>query len=236
MMTDELYSAIAGRVNMVRENIGNAAVKAGRRPDEITLVGVTKTQSAQAVRALLQAGVTHIGENKVQEMLSKEVEIQNLPHTTHLIGHLQRNKAKFLPTHIDMLQSLDDTKTVEALEKAYASQNEKLDVLIEVNIGDETSKTGVSPEQLPPLVDRVLASPRLRLRGLMAIPPVCEGDTVRRYFQQMYQLFIDMKAKKMDNDTINILSMGMSSDYEYAVMEGATMVRVGTSLFGPRVY
>lgn len=225
---------IAPRVLQVRENIENAAIKVGRKADEITLVGVTKTQSADSVRQLLQAGVTDIGENRVQELLAKQPFLEDISHNTHLIGHLQRNKARFLPGNIQLLQSLDSAKTLQAIEKAYAAQNQHLDVLIEVNIGEESSKNGVSPDEVEPLAELVLASPVVRLRGLMAIPPICPGDTVRRYFEQIYHLFVDIKAKKMDNKTIDILSMGMSADYQYAVMEGATMVRVGSFLFGPR--
>ncbi|MDL2325241.1 YggS family pyridoxal phosphate-dependent enzyme [Ruminococcaceae bacterium OttesenSCG-928-A16] len=231
----QYYNDITARVQQVRENIEVAANKVGRKASEVTLLGVTKTQSAQAVRQLLQAGVTDIGENRVQELLQKEPFLEDLPHTTHLIGHLQRNKAKFLPGHISMLQSLDSPKTLQAVEKAFATQNKPLDVLIEVNIGDEASKSGVSVPELEQLVELTVASPVVRLRGLMAIPPICEGDLVRRYFEQIYHLFVDIKAKKMDNKAINILSMGMSADYGYAVMEGATMVRVGSTLFGPRI-
>ncbi|MDL2214130.1 YggS family pyridoxal phosphate-dependent enzyme [Clostridia bacterium OttesenSCG-928-O13] len=234
-MTEKSYS-IAQRVEQVRERMENAAIAAGRNPEEITLVGVTKTQPAAAVRELIQAGVDVIGENRVQELLEKEPALAGLPHKTHLIGHLQRNKAKFLPGHIDMLQSLSSVQTIEALEKAYADHSGALDVLIEVNIGEETSKTGIDKSAVMELAARVYASEKLRLRGLMAIPPFVEGEAVRTYFAQMRQLFIDIKAKKMDNDTVNVLSMGMSSDFEYAIAEGATMIRVGTQLFGPRQY
>lgn len=233
-MTSEFCSNVAENVKYVQDKIALAAQKSGRTAQDITLVGVTKTQPVAAVRALLQAGVTTIGENRVQELLEKMPGLQDIHHETHLIGHLQRNKAKFLPSAIAMLQSLDSEDTVLALEKAYGGKNQQLDVLIEVNIGDETSKTGVAPTGVQALAGRVAQSSVLRLCGLMAIPPICEGDRVRGYFEQMYQLFIDIKAEKMDNDTISILSMGMSSDYEYAILEGATMVRIGTQLFGPR--
>lgn len=234
-MTSKLYEDIAQRVQQVRLRIANAAQKAGRSADEITLVGVTKTQPIESVRALLQAGVTDIGENRVQEMLEKQPQLNDIEHKMHLIGHLQRNKAKFLPGNIEMLQSLDSAETMTALEKAYSAAGKTLDVLIEVNIGAEDSKNGVRPDAVEALADKVLASDTLRLKGLMAIPPICEGELVRRYFEQMHHLFIDIKAKKGDN-AINVLSMGMSSDFEYAIMEGATMVRVGTDLFGPRNY
>lgn len=228
--------SIADRVKSVRERMENAAIRAGRRAKDITLVGVTKTQPAQAVRQLIEAGVDTIGENKVQELLQKAPFLEDLPHTTHLIGHLQRNKAKYLPGKIDMMQSLSSVDTLLALEKAYEKSNGILDVLIEVNIGDETNKNGIDAGAVADLAARVRESRWLRLRGLMAIPPFVEGEAVRTYFQQMHQLFIDIRAKKMDNDTVNVLSMGMSSDFEYAISEGATMVRVGTELFGPRQY
>lgn len=238
-------SDMVARVKDIRARMAQAAQRAGRDPASITLIGVTKTQPAEAVRELILAGVNEIGENRVQELLEKKEHLRDLPHRTHLIGNLQRNKAKFLPGHIDMLQSLDSVKTLEALEKAYGGQPRPLDVLIEVNIGDEANKTGVPVDGLEALVQRAWASPRLRLRGLMAIPPFGLGTGIRPYFQQMHHLFVDIKGKKMDNDTVNagcpstcekfdILSMGMSADFELAIEEGATMVRVGTELFGPR--
>ena len=233
-MTCKFYSEIQEGVRRVKDGIEAAAAEANRHPDEITLVGVTKTQPVEAVRALLNAGVYEIGENRVQELLQKSPFITDIPHKTHLIGNLQRNKAKYLPGKIDMLQSVDRAETVIALEKAYVGGKEVLDVLIEVNIGDETSKNGITLGEVYPLAEQVMASKALCLRGFMTIPPICKGDLVRRYFQ-IYRLFIDIREKTRDNNTITILSMGMSSDYKEAILEGATMVRVGTALFGNRV-
>lgn len=235
---EHLYDKqIQEQVLYVKEKIATAAMQAGKKPQDITLVGVTKTQPVQAVKALLNCGVTTLGENKVQELLAKEPELADIPHQMHLIGHLQRNKAKFLPGHINMLQSLDSENTVKALEKAYeATDYAPLDVLIEVNIGEEPGKSGVLVSQLDSLLEIVEQSHFLELRGLMAIPPKCKGEEVRRYFEKMYHLFIDIQHKKRDNKTVNILSMGMSADFEYAILEGATMVRVGTTLFGARQY
>ncbi|MDL2218868.1 YggS family pyridoxal phosphate-dependent enzyme [Ruminococcaceae bacterium OttesenSCG-928-O06] len=230
----ERYCNIAERVQKVREGMAQAALKAGRRVEDITLVGVTKTRTADEVRRLIEAGVDHIGENRIQELLDKRPFLTDLPHTAHMIGHLQRNKAKFLPGCVDMLQSLDSAETLAALEKAYAGAPAPLDVLIEVNIGGEASKSGVAPAGVLPLAEAVCQSPHVRLRGLMAIPPFVEGEKVRGYFAQMHQLFVDIQSKKMDNSTVEVLSMGMSSDYPYAILEGATMIRVGTDLFGPR--
>lgn len=231
----EYYGNIKQRVESVRYRMNEAAVKAGRAPEEIILVGVTKTQSAKAVRALIMAGVTNIGENRVQEILEKEEYIADLPHKTHMIGHLQRNKAKMLFGHIDMMQSLASLQTLEVLERVYENAQKPLDVLVEVNIGGEESKSGISADMAIEFCERVMQSTCLRLRGLMAIPPFCPQDEVRGYFAQMRRLFVDIRGKKMDNNSIDVLSMGMSSDFEAAIAEGATMVRVGTELFGPRI-
>ncbi|MDL2254125.1 YggS family pyridoxal phosphate-dependent enzyme, partial [Ruminococcaceae bacterium OttesenSCG-928-I18] len=206
------------------------------KAEEVTLIGVTKTQSAATVRALLEAGITDIGENRVQEWLQKEPELAGLSYRCHLIGHLQRNKAKFLPGHIDMMQSLDNLRTMETLDRLYAQAGRCLDVLIEVNIGGEAQKNGIDKGELLAFAQRVDACENLNLRGIMTIPPYGEPENMRPYFKQMYNLFVDIQAKKMDNSTVNILSMGMSSDFPVAIEEGATMVRVGTELFGPREY
>lgn len=233
-MTNVCCSEIRDNLAYVQENIANAALKAGRKPEEITLVGVTKTQPAEAVRCLIEAGVTTIGENKVQEMLEKLPLLSGLEYSMHLIGHLQRNKAKFLPGKAQMVQSVDSEKLIQALDRAYEGQGGKLDVLLEVNIAAEDSKTGAAKSEVMLLAETVRNSRNLTLRGLMAIPPFGLGEAVRVYFEQMRQLFIDIKAEKMDNENVNILSMGMSDDYEYAILEGSTMVRIGTKLFGPR--
>ncbi len=232
----ERYSNIEDNVKRVRHRIQQAATKAGRAFEDITLLGVTKTRTAGEVRQLIEAGVADIAENRVQELLDKQPQLEGVPHTAHLIGRLQRNKAKYLPGKISMLQSVDSPALVAALEHAYKQSEKPLDVLIQVNIGDEQSKSGVGVPELNHLADIVLASKCLRLRGLMAIPPFVEGEAVRQYFEQMYRLFVDIKAKKRDNDNVNILSMGMSADFEYAIAEGSTMVRVGTDLFGERHY
>ncbi len=225
---------IRENVLCVREEIENACIRAGRKTEEITLIGVTKTKPVEMVRDVIEAGVCDIGENRVQELLEKAPHLQDLEYRCHLIGHLQRNKAKFLPGQISLLQSLDSVRTLEALERVYADKQERLSVLIEVNIGEETSKTGISATEYLELAHRVSESKQLHLRGLMCIPPIGEAKQARPYFQKLYNLFVDMQAKKMDNSTVNILSMGMSTDFAVAIEEGATMVRVGTRLFGKR--
>ncbi len=233
-MTKKSFEQIRQSVGEVREEIEKACLRAGRKTEEVTLVGVTKTQSPEDVRAVIEAGVTHIGENRVQEWLDKEPHLQGLSYECDLIGSLQRNKAKFLPGHFSMVQSVNSPRLAEALEKVYAAQNQVLDILIEINIGGEASKSGLDAGALFDLAFQVDACPHLHLRGLMAIPPNEEADSVRPYFRQMHNLFVDMQGKKMDNSTVNILSMGMSSDFPVAIEEGSTMVRVGTRLFGAR--
>lgn len=227
---------IAQRVKRIRERIALAAMKARRSPGEITLVGVTKTRTAAEVRALIAAGVTDIGENRVQELCEKAPALEELRHKTHLIGRLQRNKVKFLPGRVDMLQSLSSAATLAAIEQRWACGAEPLEVLVEVNIGDEESKSGVRLGEAEELCELCINSRAVRLRGLMAIPPAAGEKEVRRYFAQMRQLFVDIRAKKIDNNAITVLSMGMSSDFEYAILEGSTMVRIGSALFGPRRY
>jgi pyridoxal phosphate enzyme (YggS family) len=228
------FTYIEENVKLVKHNIEKAAIKVGKKPSDITLIGVTKTQSAAAVRALIKAGVSQIGENRVSEILEKEAYLSDLEHKTHMIGHLQRNKIKMICGHIDMLQSVDNKQTIDVLNKVYEQNNAVLDVLLEVNIGDEVSKSGIALHEAEEICHYIAQSKFLHLRGLMAIPPIANNCKVSKYFAQMYSLFVDIKGKKMDNVNMDILSMGMSSDYEIGIYEGATMVRVGSALFGLR--
>ncbi|MEG2054187.1 MAG: YggS family pyridoxal phosphate-dependent enzyme [Oscillospiraceae bacterium] len=177
-----------------------------------------------------------MGENKVQEMLQKCDYLSATPHKTHIIGHLQTNKVKFLPDKVQMIQSVDSEKLVDEIEKCYGAENKICEVLVEVNIGDEIAKTGINKNDAESLCYYIAQRQHLALKGLMCIPPNCEGDMVRKYFEKMYAMFVDIRAKKLDNSNIDTLSMGMSGDFDLAIMEGATMVRVGTSLFGKRNY
>ena len=226
---------IAANIAAVRENIARAARRAGRDPEEITLVAVTKTMPASDVNAALQAGVTVIGENRVQELLQKLPDIGPGSRQIHLIGHLQTNKVKSVIGHADMIQSVDSLRLAQEIDRQAQKAGRVMDVLVEVNIGGEESKSGVSTEDLPELLESMRGLSHVRICGLMAIPPRDAGSgQTRRYFAQMRNLFIDIKAKKSDNMDMRILSMGMSSDYELAVEEGSTMVRVGTAIFGKR--
>ena len=219
----------------IRERMASACQSCGRQPEEVTLLAVTKTVAAQRVNAAIQAGVTHIGENRVQEFLDKRGGLQLEGVDVHLIGHLQTNKAGRIANEVDMIESIDSARIARAVDAACRKSGRVLDVLVEVNIGREVAKTGVLPEQLEELLAEIAGLSGIRVRGLMTVPPILETSAQKRQvFSQMRKLFIDIQAKNIDNIHMDILSMGMSSDYTEAILEGATIVRVGSALFGKR--
>ena len=220
----------------VKAGIARAAAEAGRDPEEITLVAATKVQTSETIRAAIAAGVTVCGENRVQELTGHLDDYAYDGARVHFIGHLQTNKVRFVVGRVDLIESVDSLRLLEAVERQAEKLNLVQDILLEVNIGHEESKGGCLPEDLPALARRAAELPHVRLRGLMAIPPAAAepGDN-RRFFAATRQLFVDIRSQIGDNDTdIDCLSMGMSGDYEDAIREGATLVRVGTALFGPR--
>ena len=216
------------RVAVVRENIDRAA--AGR---PVTLVGVAKTKPAELVVRAVRAGIGAIGENYVQEFREKSAAGAYAGAAVHIIGHLQQNKVKYVAGKVDLIQSVDSAALLQAISKRAASLGAVQDVLIEVNIGGEAEKSGCAPQALEELLAGAAALPGIRVRGLMAIPP---AEDTRAYFGPMYNLFVDIAAKKYDNVSMDFLSMGMSDDYEDAIRQGANMVRVGSFIFGPRNY
>ena len=228
--------SLAERIALVNEKIAAAARQAGREPSEVTLVAATKVQTSDTIRQAIAAGVTICGENRVQEMTAHLADNAYEGARLHFIGHLQTNKVKFVVGRVDLIESVGSQRLLEAIEHQAAKLGVVQDILLEVNVGGEESKSGVRVEELPALAARAAELPHVRLRGLMAIPPAArkEGEN-RPFFAQMRQLFVDIKGKMDDNKSvIDCLSMGMSRDYEDAVREGATLVRVGTALFGPR--
>ena len=228
---------IADNVARIRERIAAAALSAGRKPEEIRLVAASKMNDADRVRQAIAAGVDICGENRVQELLEKKKLNAYDGCAVHMIGHLQKNKVKQVVGAVDMIQSADSAELLTLIDKQAAKLSILQPVLLEVNIGGEASKSGVAPEDLPALLEHAAALPNLQVRGLMAIPPVEEKTGGNRaYFARMQQLFIDIRAKKYDNVLMAELSMGMSGDFEDAVREGATLVRVGSAIFGPRHY
>lgn len=223
-------------IRAVKERIAAAAREAGRDPGEITLVAATKTRSDETIRAAIAAGITVCGENRVQEMRAHLEANAYDGAGLHFIGHLQRNKVRQVVGRVDLIQSVDSPRLLEAIEAEAARLDLRQDILIEVNIGREESKSGVLPEEVKALCRKTLECPHVRLRGLMAVPPALPEGGGKKFFREMKQLFVDIKREMVDNNSgITCLSMGMSGDYPDAVREGATLVRVGTALFGPRV-
>ena len=220
----------------VKANMARAALEAGRDPAEITLVAATKVQTTDTIRAAIAAGITICGENRVQELTAHLDDYAYDGAKIHFIGHLQTNKVRFVVGRVDLIESVDSPRLLEAIERQAEKLNLVQDVLLEVNIGREESKGGCLPEDLPALARQAMDLPHVRLRGLMAIPPVAaEPGANRRFFAATRQLYVDIRRQIGDNDTdIDCLSMGLSGDYEDAIREGATLVRVGTALFGPR--
>ena len=228
---------IARNVARVREEMIRAALEAGRDPAGIRLVAATKMNSAEAVRAAISAGVDICGENRVQEMLEKNAQGAYEGAPLHFIGHLQKNKVRQVVGLCELIHSVDSLPLLAEISRTAEKRGLTQDVLLEVNIGAEDSKSGFAPEELASALEEASRLPAVRIRGLMAIPPVCEKPEENRpFFLQMQKLFVDNCRKKYDNISMDFLSMGMSGDYTEAIRCGANMVRVGTGIFGPRNY
>ena len=229
--------SIAENIARIRAQMESAAIKAGRDPKEIKLCAATKMNDADAVRQAIAAGVDYCGENRVQELVQKSKENAYEGAPVHFIGHLQTNKVKQVVGKVDLIQSVDRINLLEAVQKEAARQEIIQDILLEVNIGNEESKSGFQAEEILPLLEHIADFPNIRVKGLMAIPPISEnpGDN-RKFFTKMYELSVDIRDKKYDNVSVDYLSMGMSDDYEDAICCGSTMIRVGTAIFGARDY
>ncbi len=232
-MSSVNLSCIADNVALVRERIAAASARAGRTPDQITLVAVSKTHPVAAIQAAVDCGVFDIGENRVQEALGK------IPHSPpqvrwHLIGHLQGNKAKPSVEHFHLIHTVDSPALARRLNHLAGAAGKVVTVLLQVKLGDEATKFGLHPEELPAVYALVRDFPHLRVRGLMTIPPFCpDPEDVRPFFRQLRTLRDELLARFPD-DTLPELSMGMSHDFEVAVEEGATILRIGTAIFGAR--
>ena len=223
------------KVARVEERIAAACQRAGRRREDVRLVAVSKTHPAEMIRAAHQAGLRDFGENRVQEAQAKRPALADLDATWHLIGHLQSNKARPARELFQWVHSLDSMKLAERLAQVTPPGTPRLPVLIEVNLGGESSKAGVQAEDVAKLAEQVAALASLELRGLMVIPPfLANPEDVRPYFQQLAALARDIASRNLPNVSMRELSMGMSHDFEVAIEEGATVVRVGTAIFGER--
>lgn len=231
----ERFADIEYNLARIRENIAKAAAESGRSESDVKLMAVTKTVEPVYINHAIECGIDLIGENKVQEYLGKKPSL--LPCEAHLIGHLQTNKVRQIVGEVSMIQSVDSVRLAKEIAKRSLMQGITTDILAEINVGGEDSKSGIEWESAEEILAEISEIEGVRLCGLMAIPPICENSLqARSFFSKMRRLFVDIQSKKLDNTSINILSMGMSSDYADAIAEGATLVRVGTSLFGRRVY
>ena len=229
--------SIAENVARIKGEMAEAALAAGRNPQEIKLCAATKMNDADAVRQAIAAGVDCCGENRVQELTQKLSENAYEGAQVHFIGHLQTNKVKQVVGKVSLIHSIDSLRLLEAVNKEAARQGIVQDVLLEINIANEESKSGFSPEEADFVCSQMGAFPAIRVLGFMTIPPICQNSTDNhKFFQKMYNLAVDIMEKTYDNVCVNVLSMGMSGDFADAIACGSTMIRVGTAIFGARSY
>lgn len=227
---------VTENLKIVEEKIQSACRRAGRDRGEVTLIAVSKTKPVAMIREAMSAGIVTFGENKVQEIVEKQKEITE-PLNWHMIGHLQRNKVKQLVGRVSRIHSVDSLRLAEQIQNDFARQNEKIGILIEVNMAGEESKFGLAPEETEDVIRKIAAFPNIEVKGLMTIAPfVADPEENRLHFRNLRKLLVDINSKNIDNVNMNELSMGMTGDYEVAIEEGATFVRVGTGIFGERIY
>ena len=219
----------------IKQNIATAAIKSGRKFQDIMILAATKTVDADFINYAIEQGITYVGENRVQEFLSKDDAVSKNVHR-HFIGHLQTNKVKDIVGKVELIQSVHSLKLAREIGKVSTKSGIITDILVEVNIGGEETKSGFAATEVVDAIDQMQQIDGIRVKGLMTIPPICDKkEDSRKYFDEMYKLFIEIRDKKLYNN-IEILSMGMSDDYDLAVECGANMVRIGTALFGARNY
>lgn len=234
---DERFTAIEENLKVINAEIAEAAIKSGRTPDEVNLMAVTKTVESKFINHAIGNGIKLIGENKVQEFLLKEPELNLADCKAHLIGHLQSNKVKKIVGKVDTIQSVDTVSIAKEIGKRSLEAGITTNVLLEVNVGNEESKFGFSPDELEERACEIAEIGGINIQGLMCVAPICEKEAeIRAIFSNMHRMFIDIGAKKMDNINMSVLSMGMSGDYKQAILEGANLVRVGSAIFGARIY
>ena len=227
---------VAENYREVDRRVGEACARSGRNRKEVTLIAVSKTKPVELIREAMDAGADVFGENKVQELCDKYEQLPKTLHW-HLIGHLQRNKVKYIVDKVDLIHSVDSMRLAEEISKEAEKKQTDVKVLIEVNVAQEESKFGVSVDETEELVREIAKLPRIHVLGLMTIAPnVSDPEENRPVFRTLKKLAVDIKMKNIDNVRMDVLSMGMTNDYQVAVEEGATMVRVGTGIFGERNY
>ena len=227
---------LADNLQLVHANIEKACALSGRKPDEVTLVAVSKTKPVSMLQEAYDAGARVFGENKVQEIMDK---YDQLPSDIkwHMIGHLQRNKVKYIIDKVAMIHSVDSLRLAQTIEQEAAKKDIVMPVLLEVNVAEEESKFGLKVDEVLPLLQEISEFSHIQVKGLMTIAPFVENpEENREVFRTLKKLSVDISAKNINNVTMSVLSMGMTGDYEVAVQEGSTMVRVGTGIFGERDY
>lgn len=220
----------------VEERIARACEKAGRNREEVTLIAVSKTKPVEMLNACIETGINVFGENKVQELCEK---YESLPKDLqwHMIGHLQRNKVKYITDKVTLIHSVDSYRLAEAISQDAVKKGVFVNILVEVNVAEEESKFGVTTQQTEELIREIAKLPNIAIKGLMTIAPYTDdAEENRPVFRALRQLAVDIENKNIDNVSMSVLSMGMTGDYEVAIEEGATMVRVGTGIFGERDY
>lgn len=228
---------------MIKENVAEveariqvACKRAGRRREEVTLIAVSKTKPVRDIYEVMETGIKDFGENKVQEMCDKMEMIQQ-PLNWHMIGHLQRNKVKYIVDKATLIHSVDSLRLAQQISQEAQKKSVESNILIEVNVAEEESKFGLSTAEVIQMVEEISKLPSVHIKGLMTVAPFTDNPEENRpYFRNLKQLAVDIAEKNIDNVTMSVLSMGMTGDYEVAIEEGATMVRVGTGIFGARIY
>lgn len=220
----------------IKEDVAQTAIRAGRSADDVRLMCVTKTVEPEYINPVLDLGADLIGENRVQEYCSKLDTLHLDGVEKHIIGHLQTNKVKYIAGRVDMIESVDSLKLAREISKEFKKANSTANVLVEVNIGREESKSGCDIDELEELLYQISELDCIKVKGLMTIPPICDELQARKYFALMNKKFLELKEKKINGVEMQTLSMGMSADYEAAILEGSNIVRVGSAIFGARKY
>lgn len=220
----------------IKEDVAQTAIRAGRSTDDVRLMCVTKTVEPEYINPVLDLGADLIGENRVQEYCSKLDTLHLDGVEKHIIGHLQTNKVKYIAGRVDMIESVDSLKLAREISKEFKKANSTANVLVEVNIGREESKSGCDIDELEELLYQISELDCIKVKGLMTIPPICDELQARKYFALLNKKFLELKEKKIDGVEMQTLSMGMSADYEAAILEGSNIVRVGSAIFGARKY
>ena len=223
--------SIQENIRKVQQNIADACKKCGREPSEVMLLAVTKNHTPEEINQVVESGITNLGENRVQELMSKYDLIQG-DVNWHLIGHLQKNKVKYIADKVVMIHSVESVSLVEEINKQCGKLGKVMDILVEINVSGEESKHGISPADADEFIQSVAQFPYVKVRGLMTMAPkYAENEQIRDIFAQLYKIGVDIQSKKYDNISIDYLSMGMSNDYMIAIGEGSDIVRVGSALF-----